>query len=168
MKKIGILVEDLFNEQELYYPYHRLREEYEVILLGTKKDVEYTSKAGLSIKSELATKDIKAEELEGLVIPGGYSPDYMRRCEDTVKLVQELDKMKKPIAAICHGPWVLASSCDLKGKKVTSFYSIKDDVIHCGATWVDEEVVRDGHIITSRTPKDLPEFMKEFIKAIEE
>lgn len=168
MKKIGVLLENQFNEFELIYPYYRLSEDYEVLLLGSEQGEEYQSKAGVVMKSDVATRDISAEELDGLVIPGGFSPDYMRRNEETIRLVSELDKAGKPIAAICHGPWVLASACDLKGKSVTSFFSIKDDLIHAGADWTDREVVRDGNLITSRNPGDLPAFMKEFLKALNE
>ena len=168
MKKIGVLVENLFNEHELLYPYYRLLEDYEVVLLGTKGDEEYQSKLGLSMKSDMATKDVKADELAGLLIPGGYGPDYMRRCEGTLALVKELHEKAKPVAAICHGPWVLASAIDLQGKTLTSVANIKDDLIHAGANWVDEEVVCHGNLITSRTPKDLPAFVKAFVKKIEE
>lgn len=166
LKKIGILIEEIFDEQELIYPYHRLREDYEVVLIGSEKDVEYSSKAGVKFKSQVSSSDIKASELDGLVIPGGFSPDYMRRNKDTVALVSEMYKLNKPIAAICHGPWVLASAIDLKDKEMTSFFSIKDDLINAGAKWLDQEVVICDNIITSRNPKDLPVFMKEFIKTV--
>lgn len=80
--------------------------------------------------------------------------------------VKDMDRDNKPIAAICHGPWMLASSCDLKGKKVTSFFAIKDDLVNAGAEYVDEEVVKDGNLITSRTPKDLPAFLKAIIEEL--
>lgn len=166
MKKIGILLENQFDEQELIYPYHRLREDYEVILIGSKKDTEYISKSGVKFVSTHASSEVDAEELAGLVIPGGFSPDFMRRTEATVELVRRLDELKRPIAAICHGGWMLASATNLKGRDVTSFYSIKDDLINAGGNWIDAEVVVSDHIITSRTPKDLPIFMKTFIEAV--
>ncbi|KKC29954.1 putative intracellular protease/amidase [Caldanaerobacter subterraneus subsp. pacificus DSM 12653] len=101
-----------------------------------------------------------------MVIPGGYSPDHMRRCSDTVNFVKEMCQQQKIIAAICHGPWMMASSCDLKGKRVTSFFSIKDDLINAGAQYVDEEVVIDGNLITSRTPNDLVAFVKAIIEKL--
>ncbi|HPB80184.1 MAG TPA: type 1 glutamine amidotransferase domain-containing protein [Sedimentibacter sp.] len=167
MKKIAILIEDLFNERELIYPYYRLLEEgYEVHLVGPKKDAVYTSKSGLTEKSTHASNEIRAEDYDGVVIPGGFSPDFMRRTRATVDFVREMDKLNKPVAAICHGGWMLASACNLKGKKVTSFFSIKDDMVHAGAEYVDEEVVVSGNIITSRNPNDLPVFLKTIIEKL--
>ncbi len=167
MKKIAILIEDLFNERELIYPYYRLLEEgYEVHLVGPKKDAVYTSKSGLTEKSTHASNEIRAEDYDGVVIPGGFSPDFMRRTKATVDFVREMDKLNKPVAAICHGGWMLASACNLKGKKVTSFFSIKDDMVHAGAEYVDEEVVVSGNIITSRNPNDLPVFLKTIIEKL--
>jgi len=167
MKRIAILIEDLFNERELIYPYYRLLEEgYEVHLVGPKKDAVYTSKSGLTEKSTHASNEIRAEDYDGVVIPGGFSPDFMRRTKATVDFVREMDKLNKPVAAICHGGWMLASACNLKGKKVTSFFSIKDDMVHAGAEYVDEEVVVSGNIITSRNPNDLPVFLKTIIEKL--
>ena len=167
MKKVAILIENLFDERELMYPYYRLLEEgYQVHLVGSEKDKVYQAKSAFSEKSTHASKDIKAEDYDGVIIPGGFSPDYMRRNEATVSFVKRMDELKKPIAAICHGPWMMASACDLEGKKLTSFFSIKDDLINAGANYVDEEVVVDGHLITSRTPKDLPAFLKAIIEKI--
>ncbi|HOA20740.1 MAG TPA: type 1 glutamine amidotransferase domain-containing protein [Sedimentibacter sp.] len=167
MKKIAILIEDLFNERELIYPYYRLLEAgYEVHLVGPKRDAVYTSKSGLTEKSTHASNEISAEDYDGVVIPGGFSPDFMRRTRATVDFVREMDKLNKPVAAICHGGWMLASACNLKGKKVTSFFSIKDDMVHAGAEYVDEEVVVSGNIITSRNPNDLPVFLKTIIEKL--
>jgi protease I len=167
MKRIAILIEDLFNERELIYPYYRLLEEgYEVHLVGPKKDTVYTAKSGLTEKSTHASNEIRAEDYDGVVIPGGFSPDFMRRTKATVDFVRDMDKLNKPVAAICHGGWMLASACNLKGKKVTSFFSIKDDMVHAGAEYVDEEVVVSGNIITSRNPNDLPVFLKTIIEKL--
>jgi protease I len=167
MKRIAILIEDLFNERELIYPYYRLLEEgYEVHLVGPKKDTVYTAKSGLTEKSTHASNEIRAEDYDGVVIPGGFSPDFMRRTKATVDFVRDMDKLNKPVAAICHGGWMLASACNLKGKKVTSFFSIKDDMVHAGAEYVDEEVVVSGNIITSRNPNDLPVFLKTIVEKL--
>lgn len=167
MKKIAILLENLFDAREFIYPYYRLLEAgYEVDLVGTDKDTVYTSKSGFSEKSTHASKDVNSEDYDALVIPGGFSPDFMRRCESTLKFVSEMDYAKKPIASICHGPWMLASSADIKGKNVTSYSSIKDDLINAGANYVDEGVVVDGHLITSRTPDDLPAFLMAIIEMV--
>ncbi len=167
MKRIAILLENLYDERELIYPYYRLLEEgYEVHLVGTEKDTIYSSKKGVTEKSTHASKDISAKDYDGVVIPGGYSPDNMRRHKATVDFVRQMDKDNKIVATICHAGWMLASACDLKGKKVTSFFSIKDDLINAGADYVDEEVVVDGNIISSRTPDDLPIFLKTIISEL--
>lgn len=168
MKKIAILVEDLYEEVELLYPYYRLMEEgYEVHLVGTEKDKVYTGKTGsYPIRSTHSSKDINSKDYEMVIIPGGFSPDYMRRCDATLKFVEDFDKAQKPVAAICHGPWIMASSCNIKGKKITGVGSIKDDLENAGATFVDEEVVVDGNIITSRSPKDMVPWTKAILKAL--
>ena len=165
MKKVAILIENLFDERELIYPYFRLLEEgFEVHLIGSRKETIYTSKSGLVETSTHSSDEVSAKDYDGVVIPGGFSPDNMRRTKATVDFVRDMDKSKKLIAAICHGPWMMASACDLKGKKVTSFFSIKDDLVNAGAEYIDQEVVVDGHLITSRTPKDLPVFLKTIIE----
>lgn len=166
MKKIGILLENLFNEEEFIYPYHRLKEDFEVIIIGSEKDKTYTSENGVKFTSDIASKDVDPKDLDALFIPGGYSPDYMRRCQATIDLVKEVDKENKTIAAICHGPWMLASCVDLKGKDVTSFYSIKDDLVNAGANWIDEETVVSENILTARTPKDLSSLVKAFVEKL--
>lgn len=167
MRKVAVLLENQFDEREVVYPIIRLKEAgFEVDIVGTDKDTDYVSKSGLTETSTHSSKEVSADDYVGLVIPGGFSPDYMRRSKDTLKLVEEMDKADKPVAAICHGPWLLASAADIKGKDVTSYPSIKDDVINAGANYVDKEVVVDGNIITSRTPDDLPAFMKALIEKL--
>lgn len=168
MKKIAILVADLYDDNELYYPYYRLQESgYEVHLIGALKAQAYKSKNGMIATSDLSAKEANPKDYDGLVIPGGFSPDYMRRSSDIVTFARAMADAKKPIAAICHGPWLMASVCDLKGRKMTGFYSIKDDLVHAGAIYVDAPVVVDGNYVTSRTPKDLPVFLPAFIKLIQ-
>jgi len=166
MKKVAILIENMFDEKELIYPYFRLKEDFEVHLVGSQKDTTYTSKSGVAMKSTHGSADVKADDYAGILIPGGFSPDNMRRTESTKDLVKEFCSQNKPIAAICHGPWMMASCCDLKGKDITSFFSIKDDLINAGANWVDKEVVISGNLITSRNPNDLPVFVKTFVDAV--
>jgi protease I len=168
VKKIAILVADLYDDNELYYPYYRLLEEgYQVDLIGALSNTTYKSKHGLPVVTTHAAKDVFAKDYDGLVIPGGFSPDYMRRSSDIVAFTKDMDKLQKPMAAICHGAWLMASACDLKNKNMTCFFSIKDDIIHAGANYLDEAVVVDGHLVTSRTPKDLPVFVKTFISVLE-
>lgn len=167
MKKIAVLVENNFEESELLYPYHRLREDFEVTLVGTKADTEYVGKhGGLTVKSDVASSDVSAEEFDGVYIPGGFSPDGMRKCEATVKFVKDLYEADKVVAAVCHAPWVLAEAGILEGKKVTSVPTIKTDIVNAGANWVDEETVIDGNIITARTPVDLPAHLKAVVEAL--
>jgi protease I len=168
MKKIAILVADFYDDNELYYPYYRLQEAgFEVHLIGALKGQGYKSKHGVLATSDLAAKDANPADYDGLVIPGGFSPDYMRRSSDIVSFARAIADAKKPIAAICHGPWLMASVCNLKGRRLTSYFSIKDDLVHAGAIYVDAPVVVDGNYVTSRTPKDLPVFLPAFIKLIQ-
>jgi protease I len=131
MTRVAILIANIFEDIELFYPYYRLQEEgYEVVLVGTEKNVKYTGKYGTTAVSDTASKDISAADYDAVVIPGGYSPDYMRRSPETVQFVKDMYKQNKPIAAICHGPWMMISSCDLHGRTLTAFYSIKDDIVN--------------------------------------
>ena len=165
-KKVIILIENMYNEFEYWYPYYRLKEAgAEVVTVGTGRG-EYTSKVGIPAKSDVDAKSIGVEDFDGIVIPGGYAPDIMRRHPEMVKLVKDANKSGKIIAAICHAGWMLASAEIVESRHVTSFFAIKDDLIHAGADWTDEEVVKDGNLITSRKPDDLPAFMKTFISAL--
>ncbi|MFO3666161.1 type 1 glutamine amidotransferase domain-containing protein [Anaerococcus sp. ENR0831] len=168
MKKVAILIENKYEEPELIYPYWRLKEDYEVILVGTEADTEYVGKAGgYKMKSDIASSDAKASDFDAVYIPGGFSPDAMRQSEDTVNFVKEMHEAGKIIGAICHGPWVLVEADILKDVKATSVKTISTDVKNAGANWVDEETVVDGNIITARTPKDLPAHVTTFVKELE-
>ena len=167
MKKIAILVADFFDDNELFYPYYRFQEAgYHVDLIGADADVSFKSKKGQTAISDLAARDVKASDYEALMIPGGFSPDYMRRSKDIVAFAKAMNDQQKPIGAICHGAWLLISVADLKGKTLTCYHSIRVDVENAGATYVDQAVVVDGNLITSRTPKDLPVFMKTFLNQL--
>jgi protease I len=167
MKKIAVLIEDHYEDLELHYPYYRLMEAgHKVDLIGSEKGKEYKSKHGYPMVSDYSSQQISAVEYDAVVIPGGYSPDMMRRCKATVDFVREMDAQGKIVAAICHGPWMMASACRIKGKTVTSFYSIKDDLINAGALYVDKEVVVSDNLITSRTPKDLIAFVAAILKSL--
>jgi len=166
-KRVFILVETTYNDLEFWYPYYRLREEgAEVIVVGPVGGVVYHGKAGLPVKTDVGMADVSAVDCDGLIIPGGYAPDHMRRHPEMVKLVKECVESGKIVAAICHAGWMLASAEVLKGRTVTSFFAIKDDLVHAGAVYVDREVVVDGNIITSRKPDDLPVFMRTIIGAM--
>ena len=164
MKTAAIFVEELYQEMEVWVPAYRLREAgLKTIFVGTGKP-EYKSKLGYPVKADVDVKDVKASEVDALVVPGGFAPDYLRRHEAVSKLVRDVDQAGKPLGAICHALWVLCSAGVLKGRKVTSFFAIKDDVINAGAQWVDQEVVVDRNLVTSRKPDDLPAWCREFVK----
>jgi protease I len=168
-KHAAILVEQQYQEMEVWYPLYRLREAgCKVTLVGPEAGQTYPSKLGYPAKSDRAAKDVKADDFDLVVIPGGFAPDFIRRTEAMIRLVSDIAERGKIVAAICHGAWVLCSTQALKGRKATCFFAIKDDVSNAGARYVDEEVVRDGNIITSRKPDDLPAFMKTIIQAVRE
>lgn len=164
-KRVAVLVEQQYQEMEVWYPVYRLREAgCAVELVGPEAGKTYASKLGYPAKATLSAKDAKGDDFAAVVIPGGFSPDYIRRSADLLRLVREVYAAGKPVAAICHGPWVLCSTTALKGRRVTCFHSIKDDVTNAGGTYVDEEVCIDGNVITSRTPEDLPAFVLALIE----
>lgn len=168
-KRAAVLVEQLYQELEVWYPVYRLREAgCEVTLVGPDAGQTYPSKLGYPVKSDAAATDVSADDFDLVVIPGGYAPDHMRRSEAMIRLVSDMAERQKVIASICHGAWVLCSTQALKGKKATCFFAVKDDVINAGGKYVDAEVVRDGNLITSRKPDDLPAFMKAVIQAVRE
>ena len=166
--RIAVLVADLFEDVELWYPYYRLLEAgHTVDLVGCEKGTEHQGKKGTSVTTTAAASAVDPATYDAVVVPGGFSPDYMRRCQPMVDLVREVGEAGKPVAAICHGPWMLASAGLAQGKKVTSYHSIRTDLANAGGEWVDEEVVRDGNVITSRRPDDLPAFMREVVAALD-
>lgn len=166
-KRIAVLVEKLYEDLELWYPVLRLREAgCEVKIVGPKAGESYASKHGYPAKSDVAATDVRADDFDAVVIPGGYSPDHMRRCRAMVELVREAARQGKVLAAICHGPWMLCSAKCLQGRKVTGFYAIRDDVENAGGLWQDAACVRDGNLVTSRTPDDLPAFLQGILEAL--
>jgi protease I len=166
-KSVAILVEQQYQELEVWYPYYRLKEAgATVLLVGPEAGKSYPSKLGYPAKSDKASSEVSATSIDGIVIPGGFAPDYFRRDPATIQLVKDAFARGKVIAAICHGPWLLCSTPALKGKRATCFFAIKDDVINAGATYVDEETVVDGNVITARKPDDLPAFTRAIIHAI--
>jgi protease I len=168
-KRAAVLVEQQYQEMEVWYPVYRLREAgCKVTLVGPEAGQTYPSKLGYAAKSDKAAKDVSANDFDLIVVPGGFAPDFIRRTEAMIRLVSDMAEKGKIVAAICHGPWVLCSTQALKGRKATCFFAIKDDVSNAGAHYVDAEVVRDGNVITSRKPDDLPAFMQTIIQAVKE
>lgn len=163
--KVAILVEDNYQVLEVWYPYFRLREQgIQSYLVGTGTKNEYKSKEGYAAKEEISIKKLKLDDFSGVIIPGGYAPDILRRYKEVNNFVRKMYMKEKLVAAICHGGWVLVSAGILKNKKVTGFYAIKDDLLNAGADFIDKEVVVDRNLITSRNPYDLPAFCRQIIK----
>ena len=166
-KRIAILAENMYQEMELWVPYYRLKEEgAEVKVVGADGAKSYASKHGYPVTVDVQADQVSAVEFDAVIVPGGYAPDMMRRHAPMVKLVREAAQQGKVVAAICHAGWMLVSAGVLKGKKATSFFSIKDDLVAAGADWIDREVVVDGNLITSRRPDDLPAFCGAIVAAL--
>jgi len=168
-KRIAVLAEDEYEDLELHYPLLRMREAgAQVTVIGSGSSQTYTGKHGLSITVDTTADHVQAAQFDAIIIPGGWAPDRMRRYDSMVNLVRQAQEQGKIIAAICHAGWMLASAEIVQGRTVTSVRAIRDDLRHAGAEWVDREVVRDGNIITSRVPADLPAFCREIIRALTE
>jgi protease I len=166
--KVAILVENDYQDQEVWVPLYRLREEgYETVVVGPRAG-QYLSKYGYPIQAQVPASEIRSADLAGVVIPGGWAPDRLRQDKGVLKLVKDLFDRGAVVASICHGGWVLASAGVARGRRLTSYKAIRDDMVHAGADFVDEEVVRDGNLITSRKPDDLPAFCREIIGALRE
>ncbi len=166
-KKIVILVDNIYQEMEVWYPLYRLREAgAAVVTVGATAGATYTSKLGYPVHCDKSYDEVSASQFDGVVVPGGYAPDHIRRHAKANQLVHDFDAQGKLVAAICHAAWVLCSANMLKGRKATSFFAIKDDVIHAGAEWVDAEVVVDRNLVTSRKPDDLPAFCRAMIAVL--
>jgi protease I len=167
-KKIAILVDQMYQEMEVWYPLFRFQEAgATVVTVGAKAGETYPSKLGYPVKCALSYEDARVAGFDGVVVPGGYAPDHIRRYPKANQFVRQMDAAGKLVAAICHGPWVLCSAGGLlKGRKATSFFAIKDDLINAGADWVDAEVVVDRNLVTSRKPEDLPAFCRAAIQVL--
>ena len=164
--KVAILVENDYQDMEVWVPLYRLREEgYQTVILGTGAP-QYKSKHGYPVAAEMRASEARASDFAGVVIPGGWAPDRLRMDAGVLRFVREIDGQGGIVAAICHAGWVLASAGIVNGRKVTAYQAIKDDLVHAGATFVDQEVVRDRNLITSRKPDDLPAFCRELVRAL--
>lgn len=167
-KRVAVLVENRYQELEVWYPVLRMREAgAEVTIVGTGAPV-YSSKYGYEVRADKSAEQVDAADLDAIIIPGGYAPDLMRLHKPMVDLVREMSRRGKVVAAICHGGWMLSSANILRGKKVTGYIAIKDDLVNAGASYEDSEVVRDGNLITSRKPDDLPAFCRAILEALSE
>jgi len=166
-KKIAILVDNVYQELEVWYPLLRFQEAgAKVVTVGASGGQTYTSKLGYPVKADISYDQANPADFDGVVIPGGYAPDHIRRHPKAIEFVRQIDRNGKLVAAICHGAWVLCSTGTLKGRRATCFFAIRDDVENAGASYEDAEVVVDDNLVTSRKPEDLPAFCRAAIKVV--
>ena len=169
MAKVAFVLADDFEDSEFRVPYDRLREAgHEITVIGTEAGKEVEGKRGKETFTPEATPDqVSPEEFDALVVPGGYSPDKLRTNEGVVKFVQGFFAADKPVAAICHAGSLLVEADAVRGRQVTSWPSVRTDLVNAGAEWVDREVVEDGNLITSRNPDDLDAFTAAILGRLE-
>ena len=162
--KIVNLVHQNFEDLELWYPVIRLKEEgVTVHVAGEEANAKYFGKHGVPATADIGFSELDPDTYHGVLVPGGWAPDKLRRYKEVITFIQKMNEMEKPIGEICHAGWVLISANILKGKRVTSTPGIKDDMENAGSTWVDEAVVVDHNLVSSRRPIDLPIYMKYYI-----
>lgn len=168
MARIAMLLDDMFEDAEFRVPYDRLTAGgHEVVVVGREAGRSLTGKRGQErVTTERAIADVGADDVDAVVIPGGYSPDHLRTDIKMVGLTRETYLRGKPVAAVCHAPWMLVEADVADGHTVTSWPSIKTDLINAGARWVDREVVEDGNLITSRKPEDLGAFCEAILRQL--
>jgi protease I len=167
MEKVAILVENGFEDVELLYPYYRYQEAgYHVEVVGPKKGEVYAGKKGGSIKSTLTPKDVDLDEYVAVIVPGGWAPDRMRTKPGLVQLVRDANEKGLVISAICHAAQLLVEADILRGKKLTCVRSVSTDVKNAGGDYINQEVVVDGNLVTSRTPPDMPAWTRETLRIL--
>ena len=166
-KKVAILVDQMYQVLEVWYPYYRFKEAgLGVNLVAAEAKKEYPSKEGYPCVSEIAAAQADVRDYDCMLVPGGFAPDFMRRSADVIKFANDMVDAGKLIASICHGGWLLCSTKIYKGKKATCFMAIKDDIINAGAEYIDYECIVDGNLITARKPDDLPAFCTAVLRAL--
>lgn len=166
-RRILAFVDDLYEDLELWYPKLRLEaESWTVAVAGPAAAQTYRGKHGYPCRADLAIAEARSDTFDALLVPGGFAPDKLRRDSRVLQLTREFDAARKPIAFICHAGWILISAGILKGRRATSTVGIKDDMANAGAIWSDEPLVVDGHLISSRTPVDLPVFGEALVRAL--
>ncbi|MFZ5557203.1 MAG: type 1 glutamine amidotransferase domain-containing protein [Pseudomonadota bacterium] len=167
-KSVAILVENNYQEMEVWYPIYRFQEAGARVCIVGPEPQKYTSKLGYPVQAEISALDAVKMHFHAVVIPGGYAPDLMRTNQDLVALVRDHALRGDVVAAICHGSWMLASADVIRGKRVTGAAQIRDDLRNAGATVLDESAVRDGNLVTSRKPADIPAFCAAILTALSE
>jgi protease I len=164
--KVLFFAGPLYEDLELWYPKIRLEEEGATTIVAGTGERTYHGKKGYPITVDTQVDDVASDDFDGLVIPGGYAPDIMRRSKRLLRITKELFDAGKPVAFICHAGWVPISAGIVRGKRGTSVGAIRDDLVNAGMLWEDSPVVVDGNLISSRTPADLPQFMRALIGAL--
>jgi protease I len=168
-RRILMLAESQYQELELWYPVLRFRGAgADVVVASPSRGALYASKIGYPVRSDCAVEDVAPDDVDALIIPGGFAPEAMRRCQPLLDLVSKVHENGTIVAAICHAGWVLASAGLARGRRLTCVPVIRDDVVSAGADYSDVPVVRDGNLITSRLPNDLPVFCAEIASALGE
>ena len=166
MKRIIALVEESFEDLELWYPVYRLREAgCTVDIVGPRKGL-YHGKYGVPCEVNMTFDEVSAADYDGILVPGGWAPDKLRRYPAVLDIVRQMNADGKPIGQICHAGWVLISAGILNGKTVTSTVGIRDDMTNAGAVWVNEKSVIDGNIISAQSPATLPEYMRDYLSVL--
>lgn len=165
-KKVAVLVADFYQPLEYWYPFCRLQEEGAEVRQISRGERHRTRHGYESAKRDVLPKDALHTDFDAVVIPGGYAPDAMRDDPELVRFVREMDKAGKLVAAICHGPWVPMTAGITKGRTMTCYPSIRVDATNAGAEYVDRDAVRDRNLVTSRTPEDLPAFVREIVTTL--
>jgi protease I len=164
MIHIAAVVDDIYEDLELWYPRIRLEEEgWKVVVAGPEARKVYTGKHGYPCPADVSFADLHAANFDALLVPGGFAPDRIRRNARVLTLVREMNDSGKLIGFICHAGWVLISAGILRGRRATSTVGIRDDMINAGALWADEALVIDGNLVSSRTPADLSVFAKGMV-----
>jgi protease I len=166
-KTILMLVGPDYEDLEVWYPKLRLEEAGYTVKCAGMGEASYRGKHGYPCPTDGRVADFPATALDGIIAPGGWAPDKLRRDPDTLLRIREMHQAGKMVATICHGPWILISAGIVRGRKLTSTVGIRDDVVNAGAEWVDQPAVIDGHIVSARVPKDLPAFCQAMLKVLE-
>ena len=169
MSNIAVILDDLFEDVEYIKPATAFKKVgHNLIIIGLKKGKTVRGEhKETEVKIEKAIEDVSVDEFDALLIPGGYSPDKLRAHEKAVKFVETFVKTDKPVFAICHAPQLLITAKVLENRKITGYKSIIQDIKNAGAEYIDQEVVVDGNIVSSRNPKDIPAFIKESLKKLQ-
>lgn len=165
--KVGIFIENMFNTQEFMYPYYRLQEEgIEPVVIGPEVDTYVAEHIAYRHDADVAARDVDPDELAGLIIPGGYAPDRIRRHQSMLDIVRAIDAARKPLGSICHASWVIISARVVRGRRLTAVASTRDDLENAGAIYLDERVVVDGNLVTAQSYPDAPAFTKAFLDVL--